>query len=208
MLDHKGLATSTNLIQSRLLEARAAQDVGETKKAIGLCREAQSIGCQALQSLFMPYREEIAHKTAEARKTEALLEMLRDKAEVRRFLEQEERILLEAGLLPGLVRAVIDRCIDFLERDPRDLGNPASILQAFSALEFRVCTTAREELDRATEQDGQFGWRIPGRAVFSALVGLTIVGTNWIALGPQDSFGQLSISYGATWFPVWPWSGG
>jgi len=126
---------------------------------------------------------------------------MRDRDAIAEFLNAEEEALIQAGLLPALVEAVMDRCTDFLHRNPDEVSIP-DIRKAFAAARFLVCEDAKGRLTAAKEIHDKGTLRIYGRLVLRAAVGVTIVGVNYKIFGPAEWLFSVSSGYGASWFPT------
>lgn len=200
-IDTAALVAATNLIHTKLFEAAAAQEAGNLKEAHALYRDAVTIGCRAMKELLQPHSAMLSEDIAKHWNTAKLQDALKNREIIEQFLNAEERLLTDAGVAPELIAMVMGRCIDFLERPPQELdGN--KVRDAFKAAEFRVCHDAVERLRETAGSTEKYAWQIPGRTVFRATVGVTIIALDYKILGPVEYFGQLSTGYGLSWLPT------
>ena len=199
-IDIVELAATTNFVHRRLLESAAAQAKGDATGAATLCQEAAEAACRAMREIFAPHLDDIASAASPEETTKQIRNLIQNRDAVAAFLNAEEKALLQAGIEPELVEAVMDRCTDFLDRHPNEIGVP-DMRHAFSAAEFRVCQDAIERLKAAGQVQDKGLLRMYGRPALSAAIGVTIIAVNYKIFGPAEWVFPISSGYGASWFP-------
>ncbi|MEX2374448.1 MAG: hypothetical protein WD942_02535 [Dehalococcoidia bacterium] len=200
-IDIVELAATTNFVHGRLLESEALRSKGDGAGAAAMCREAAEAACRTMRDIFAPYLDEIAKAAPSKETTDRIRQFVRNRDAVAAFLNAEEKALLQAGLEPALVEAVMNRCADFLDRNPEEISIP-DIRNAFGAAQFRICQDAIGRLNAATQIHDKGLLRTYCRPILRAAVGVTIIGVNYKVFGPAEWLCSVSSGYGASWFPT------
>lgn len=199
-IDVAELAATTNFAHQKLLDGNAALAGGDYPEARARVLEAAKAVCRTMQDVFKPQLDGLSEEMPRDKLESALRDIVGNRVEIRQFLSAEEKTLIDAGLEPGLVKSVMDRCVEFLDQEP-DQIRVKDLKHAFAAAEYRVCGDAIEQL---ASEDGNIGpsrLRMYGVPILNSAIGATIIGANYKFLGPAEWFFSISSGYGASWFP-------
>lgn len=199
-IDVAELSAVTKHAHSRLLEAADARRSGNHLQARKSTLNAAEAVCRAMRDIFKPHLEELSDSAPRSDMEQATLKLLSQRQSIREFLNAEEKTLVQAGLGQTLIDAVMDRCVAFLDQEP-DRIEFRQLQHAFAAAEFRVCEDAIKRLQAGDEEIDSATARSLGVPILNSAIGATIIGANYIFLGPGEWFFSLSSGYGASWFP-------